>query len=159
MKYILTIIIMFMSVNAYSQTIELKQKPVLTHKAVKKLAEVAVHKAKLNGLNVSIAIVDEAGMLLYFTRMDGANNASIRLSLAKAKSAVDFRTSGKKLYKAFKEGATILLAIPGMLPLDGGYLLKTTNGSIIGAIGVSGSSAANDGRVAMEVVNYLNANQ
>jgi uncharacterized protein GlcG (DUF336 family) len=102
-------------------------------------AEASRHRWKLN-----IAVVDPNGDLVLFSRMNGAQLASIRISQGKARTAARYRRETRVFYNAFESGhpyiATLdptLIASPGGLPLVEG-------GKLIGAIGCSGGTGDQD---------------
>ena len=105
----------------------------------------ALAKAKEQGVPMNIAVVDAGGNLKAFTRMDGAFLGSIDISIGKARTARLFNmpTSalGKELYG-------IEVTNNGLVIFGGGELLKNKDGVIVGAVGVSGGSVAEDTNVA-----------
>ena len=119
------------------------------------LAQVAINagiaKAKEQGTLMDIAIVYAGGNLKAFSRMNGAFLASIDISIKKAKSARGLNMSTNTLHDASVPGQELYgieVTNDGMVIFGGGELIKDNNGTIIGAIGVSGSSVANDTEVA-----------
>ncbi|MDR2444039.1 MAG: heme-binding protein [Deltaproteobacteria bacterium] len=119
------------------------------------LAQVAINagiaKAKEQGTLMDIAIVDAGGNLKAFVRMDGAFLASVDISIKKAKTARSLNMSTSTLHDASVPGQELYgieVTNDGMVIFGGGELIKDKNGMIIGAIGVSGSSVANDMAVA-----------
>ena len=125
---------------------QLPTKPVLTLEAAKKLAAAAEEEAVKNKWNMVIAIVDDGGSLLYLQRLDGTQTGSIDIALQKAKTAVHFKRPSKVLEDAVNSGRTVVLALGGM-PIEGGIPLMVDE-KLIGAIGVSGATAQQDGQVA-----------
>jgi uncharacterized protein GlcG (DUF336 family) len=118
-------------------------------------AQIAINaglaKAKEQGTLMDIAIVDAGGNLKAFSRMDGAFLASIDISIKKAKSARGLNMSTGTLHDAAVPGQELYgieVTNNGMVIFGGGELIKNKEGTIIGAIGVSGSSVANDTEVA-----------
>ena len=102
-------------------------------------AEAAKHRWKLN-----IAVVDTHGDLVNFSRMDGAQLASVNISQGKARTSARFRRESRLFYNAFETGhgyvATLdptLIASPGGFPLVEG-------GKLIGAVGCSGGTGDQD---------------
>jgi uncharacterized protein GlcG (DUF336 family) len=111
----------------------------------------AIKKAEEQGTLMDIAIVDAGGNLKAFARMDGAFLASIDISIKKAKTARGLNMPTSQLYGAAQPGAELYgieVTNDGLVVFGGGELLKDKSGVIIGAIGVSGSSVANDMAVA-----------
>ena len=125
---------------------ELPTKPVLTLEAAKKLAAAAEEEAVKNKWNMVIAIVDDGGSLIYLQRLDGTQIGSIEVALHKAKTAVHFKRPTKALEDAVAGGRTVVLAL-GAMPIEGGLPLIVDD-KLIGAIGVSGATAQQDGQVA-----------
>jgi uncharacterized protein GlcG (DUF336 family) len=111
----------------------------------------ALKKAQEQGTLMNIAIVDAGGNLKAFSRMDGAFLGSIDISIKKAKTARSLNMPTSQLHDASVPGAELYgieVTNDGMVIFGGGELLKNKDGIIIGAIGVSGSSVANDMGVA-----------
>ncbi len=125
---------------------QLPTKPVLTLEAAKKLAAAAEEEAVKNKWNIVIAIVDDGGNLLYLQRLDGTQTGSIEVALQKARTAVHFKRPSKALEDAVTGGRTVVLAL-GAMPIEGGLPLMVDD-KLIGAIGVSGVTAQQDGQVA-----------
>ena len=125
---------------------QLPTKPILTLEAAKKLAAAAEEEAVKNKWNMVIAIVDDGGNLLYLQRLDGTQTGSIEVALQKAKTAVHFKRPSKALEDAVTGGRTVVLAL-GAMPIEGGLPLMVDD-KLIGAIGVSGATAQQDGQVA-----------
>jgi uncharacterized protein GlcG (DUF336 family) len=113
--------------------------------------DAALAKAKEQGTLMDIAIVDAGGNLKAFNRMDGAFLASIDISIKKAKSARSLNMSTGTLHDLAVPGQELYgieVTNDAMVIFGGGELILDKAGTIIGAIGVSGSSVANDTEVA-----------
>ncbi len=110
--------------------------------------EASVAKAREQGTLMNIAIVDAGGNLKAFHRMDGAFLASIDIAIKKAYTARSLNMPTATLAEASNQPGAELYGIEitndGLVIFGGGELLKDKEGAIIGAIGVSGSSVAND---------------
>jgi uncharacterized protein GlcG (DUF336 family) len=117
--------------------------------AAKKVAAAAVAEARKNQWNMAIAIVDPAGDLVYFERIDDTQVGSVDVAIGKARSAARFKRPTKVFQDALAAGGEGLrmLALQGAVPVDGGIPL-TVGGRIVGAIGASGGTSAQDGQVA-----------
>lgn len=126
---------------------QLTQKAVLNLNVVRQIAAAAETEARKNNWNVSIAIVDDAGRLMYFTRMDETPNSSVDVSLGKARHAVNYRRDTKFHQELLEKGYTVVLGLPDSTPIEGGLRL-ISNGKVIGAIGVSGVQASQDAQIA-----------
>ncbi len=119
----------------------------VTAELAQKAIEAAVKKAQEQGTLMNIAIVDAGGNLKAFCRMDGAFLGSIDISIKKAISARYLNMPTTQLGEASQPGGELYgieVTNNGMVIFGGGELLKDKDGTIIGAIGVSGSSVAND---------------
>lgn len=133
------------AVPLYGQ--ELGTKRTLTLEAARKIIAAAEAHARENQWNVCIAVVDDGGHLIHFVRMDGVQTGSVNVSMRKAQTAAGFKRPTKMFEEAVAGGRNALLGLPGAVPLEGGVPL-TVEGQIIGAIGVSGVTAQQDGMIA-----------
>ena len=112
----------------------------------------AREKAEKQGTLMDIAVVDAGANLKAFIRMDGAFLGSIDISIKKAKTARFFNMPTGKLGELAQPGKplyNIEFSNGGLITFPGGLPLKDKNGTIIGAIGVSGSSVEDDHEVAL----------
>jgi uncharacterized protein GlcG (DUF336 family) len=109
----------------------------------------AVADARKQNLPMAIAIVDTAGQLVAFERMDNTQTASTMIAQDKAVSAAMLRRSTKVLQDGLAQGGANLrfLALRYAVPIEGGLPI-IVDGKIIGGIGVSGGSSDQDGVVA-----------
>ena len=136
---------------------QLPTKRVLTLESAKRMAAAAEAEARKNNWNVSIAVVDDGGQLLLFQRMDNAKLVAIDIAIRKAKTAVYFQGETKGLEEEVtKGGRTALLPIEGFMPLEGGIPL-IVEGKVIGGIGVSGVTGAQDAQCAKAGAEALGA--
>lgn len=126
---------------------QLPSAPVLTIDAARQVAAAAEEEAQRNGWNVVITIVDAGGHLVHAQRLDGVQTGSVDVAMAKARSAALFRRPTKAFSDAVAEGRTALLALPAAVPIEGGEPLLVGD-HVVGAIGVSGVTAAQDGQIA-----------
>ena len=126
---------------------QLADKKVITLAVAKKLAAAAEEEAVKNKWNVVIAIVDDGGHLLYLQRLDETQIASIEVAIQKAQTAATFKRPSKALEEALvTNNRTPILKLPAM-PVEGGLPI-VVNDKVIGAIGVSGVTAQQDGQIA-----------
>jgi uncharacterized protein GlcG (DUF336 family) len=123
-------------------------KKTLTLEGAKKLASAAHDEAKKNGWSMAIAVVDDGGHLLYLERMDSTQVGSIRVAIEKAETAARFRRPTKVFEDAVAGGRNVVMSLTGVLPIEGGVPI-VVDGDVVGAIGVSGGTAAQDGVVAL----------
>ncbi len=130
--------------TASAQLIEKKALSLAEAKRIAAGAEAAATKDKLTDC---IAIVDDGGYVVYLETIDETQRGSIATAIAKARSAVLYKRPTKVFEDAVAKGRTALLRLPGALPIEGGIPLMA-EGKVIGAIGVSGGTAAQDGQIA-----------
>jgi glc operon protein GlcG len=121
----------------------------ITLDEAKRVMAAAEAEANRNQWPMVIAIVDTAGRLVMFHRMDQAQNGSIVIAPEKARTAVDFKRPTKAIQDAIAQGGVHLrlLSAPNALAMEGGVPI-IRNGEIIGGIGVSGMSSDQDAQVA-----------
>ena len=98
---------------AAAQLVEAK---VLGRAAAGQALAAAEAEARRNGWNVSIAVVDGAGSLVAFLRMDDASPASVDLSQGKARTAARFRRPSKALEETIAGGRVAFTAVEGKVP-------------------------------------------
>lgn len=122
--------------------------PPIAFAQAKAVMAAAENEASKNGWPMTIAIVDSGANLVMLHRMENGQIGSIEISQAKASTAVKFRRATKVFQDLITSGGQHLrlLAMPGLTPLEGGIPLFH-DGRIIGAIGVSGMSSAQDQQV------------
>ena len=133
--------------SAFTQT--MSYGPNISIETAKKIAVPAIAEARKNNWNMAIAIVDTAGDLVYFEKMDDTQVGSTQIAIAKARSAARFKRPTKAFQDALAAGGEGLriLALEGAVPVDGGLPL-VAGGKVVGAIGLSGGTSAQDGQAA-----------
>ena len=122
--------------------------PIGLAEAKRVLAAAQAEAAKNNWM-VAIAIVDTGGHLVAFERMDTTQTGSVDVAQEKARTSAAFRRPSKAFQDSVASGGEGLrvLRLPGALPIEGGLPL-VRDGKIVGAIGVSGVTSAQDGQIA-----------
>ncbi|OLB26358.1 MAG: hypothetical protein DMG41_05735 [Acidobacteria bacterium] len=115
----------------------------------KKAAAPALAEAVKNHWNMAVAVVDPSGNLVYYEKMDDTQLGSAKVAIDKARSAALFKRPTKVFQDTLAAGGEglRLLKIQGAVPVEGGIPL-VIEGKIVGAIGVSGGSSAQDGQCA-----------
>jgi glc operon protein GlcG len=123
--------------------------PIGIEDAKKAAAAAIAEVAKIGSAPDAVAIVDNAGFLVYFEKMDNTQYGSVRVAIDKARSAALFRRPSKVFEDALAAGGagTRVLALHGAMPLEGGLPILS-GGKVVGAIGASGGTAPQDGQVA-----------
>ncbi len=115
----------------------------------KKATMPALAEAAKNNWAMAVAIVDPAGNLVYYEKMDNTQLGSANVAIDKARSAALFKRPTKAFQDALAAGGEGLriLSLQGATPVEGGVPL-VSDGKIVGAIGVSGGTSAQDGQCA-----------
>lgn len=124
----------------------MRNKPCLTSADVLKMAAACKAEAAKNKWNVTIAITDDAGVLLYLERMDGAGLSTAEVATAKARTSALTRRPSKFWEERLKERPGFV-NFPGVLHVQGG-LPAMYQGECVGAIGVSGVQSHEDELIA-----------
>ena len=135
-------------------TQQLPSRKILTLDLARRVAAAAEAEARRNNWAVSIAVLDEAGHLMVFHRMDGAKLVATDIAIRKGRTAVYFQGPTKALEEEVAGGRTALLPIDGFMPLEGGIPLMA-EGVLVGAIGVSGATGSQDAQCAQAGVRAL----
>jgi uncharacterized protein GlcG (DUF336 family) len=128
--------------------------PPISMETARKVADAALAEGKKNGWTVAAAVVDTAGDLVFFERMDNTQAASTIISQEKARTAARFKRPSKALEDAVTGGRQVILSLPGATPIEGGIPL-IIDGKIVGAIGVSGATSPQDGTCAQAAADTL----
>jgi uncharacterized protein GlcG (DUF336 family) len=119
----------------------------ITAELAKKAATTALAEARKNGWMVYATVVDSGGAVAYVERIDGVQYGSAETSLEKARTSVAYKRPSKLIEERIGAGQLQYLRLPGAVPLEGGLPLLV-DGKIVGAIGVSGATSAQDGQCA-----------
>ena len=121
--------------------------PLTTEETSRVIAAAQQH-ATDNGWRITVAVVDEGGLLQALSRMDGAPPLSAQIAEAKANGAALWHRDGDELAElaqsrpAFFEGVDRLVRLP-ILPALGSVLIRR-DGVVLGAVGCSGATADQD---------------
>jgi glc operon protein GlcG len=113
----------------------------LTLDGAKAVGEAAMKYAKENGAGPSIAVVDDGGQLLYFTRPETSFAAGANVSIGKARTSAIFKKPTSFFEDTINKGRFTMTALPDFTPLQGGVPI-IHDGQVIGAIGCSGAKSA-----------------
>jgi uncharacterized protein GlcG (DUF336 family) len=120
--------------------------PSIVADQAKSIAAAAIAEARKNQWTMAIAIVDTAGDLVYFERMDHTQVGSVDVAIAKARAAARFKRPTKAFQDALAAGGEgwRILSLDGAVAVEGGLPLMSA-GRIVGAIGASGGTSQQDG--------------
>jgi glc operon protein GlcG len=120
----------------------------LTLEQTQTLISAAHAKARDDGLRVTVAVVDEGGLLKALARMDGAPPLSAQIAEAKAVGAALWHRDGDELASmqadraAFFAGVSSMVRLP-IVPADGSVVIRDGD-TVLGAVGVSGAKPEQD---------------
>ncbi|MDY1261804.1 GlcG/HbpS family heme-binding protein [Pseudomonas aeruginosa] len=123
----------------------------LNESTIQHVIERAQALAREQHFAINIAVVDEAGLLRGFLRMDDAVPGAIDVSIKKARTAALFRTDSLELGAAAQPGGAIytLEATNGGLISFGGGVVLRDDDRVIGAVGVAGATVEADQAIAL----------
>ena len=137
--------------------LSLPSKKSLSLEAARVALAAAEAEAVRNNWRVAIAVVDEGGHTIALVRLDGTQWSSIRTAVEKARAATAWKRPTRLLEESVNQGRTAFLSIgQGMGLLQGGVPIEV-DGTVVGAIGVSGVKASDDEIIALAGVNALKA--
>ncbi|HCF1774313.1 TPA: heme-binding protein [Pseudomonas aeruginosa] len=123
----------------------------LSESTVQGVIERARSLAREQAFAINVAVVDEAGLLRGFLRMDDAVPGAIDVSIKKARTAALFRTDSLDLGAAAQPGGaiyTLEATNGGLISFGGGVVLRDEQGRAIGAVGVAGATVEADQAIA-----------
>lgn len=128
---------------ASAQTINVM---VLNQSGAQTVLQAARDGAQQRKAPSAIAVVDPAGDLLAFQRMDGVRPASAELAIEKARTAARLQRPTAEIENNINQGRTAFVTA-GIMALRGGVPVRV-NGEVVGAVGIAGSSSENDTEIA-----------
>ena len=122
----------------------------VSHEQARRILDAGIAKAEEIGQPMNIAVADGGGNLVSHARMDGAWLGSIDIAIKKAKTARFFDMPTGEIGKLSQPGGPLYqieVSNGGLITFPGGIPIKVGD-TVVGAIGVSGSSVENDHAVA-----------
>jgi glc operon protein GlcG len=117
--------------------------PALTYEGARRAAETVAHESVRRGVAPVAAVVDAGGDLMYVWRPDAAQVASVNVATDKARTAALYRRPSKDFEDQAANGRPSALHLAGAVPLQGGIPI-VVDGRVVGALGVSGASSADE---------------
>ena len=122
-----------------------KYGPSITLAQAKVVATAALAPARAHNWTVVAAIVDPGGYAVYLEKLDDTQVGSVAVALEKARSAAIFKRPTKMLQDRLARGGDglLVLRLRDAIPVEGGVPILQ-NGTLIGALGISGGSSAED---------------
>src|SRR3954467_14609019 len=131
------------SVHAARTAFSTVEVPALTQDLARAAAEAAGAAATQRGVAPVAAVVDAGGDLVYLWRPDAAQVASVGVATDKARTAAIYRRQSKDFEEQATHGRPSALHLARAVPLQGGMPI-VVEGHVVGAIGVSGASSADE---------------
>ncbi len=128
--------------RVYGEPISIEQAQAIVQRGLEEGAR--------RGLPLAIAVVEPSGELVAFARMDGVPYGSIPLAQAKARTSARFRTTTASREEQVQNGRLALLTADDFVAIGGGEPV-VVNGQVIGAVGISGGTSAEDAVIAAAI--------
>lgn len=132
----------------------------VTMEQASRIIAASVRKAGELDLLMNIAVVDVGGNLKSFARMDGAWLGSIDIAIRKARTSRMFDMPSGDLGPLVQPGQPLYhieFSNGGLITFPGGIPIKDGSGRVVGAVGASGSTPANDHEVAQAGVSAFSS--
>lgn len=142
------------AVPFYAQQVQLPTEKRLTLSAARLIADTIEAEAKKNNWLVTFVVMDAGAHPILMHRMDGCQLGSIELATRKASAAIVYKRETKAFEERMASGQLSTLAFPGVFPSEGGVPV-VVDGVIIGSVGVSGVTSAQDGQLAKAGIDAL----
>jgi glc operon protein GlcG len=124
--------------------------PALTYEGARIAAEAAAEEDARRGVAPVISAVDAGGALMYLVRPDLAQVASVEVTTDKARTAAIYRRPSKDFEDQASGGRPSALHLARAVPLQGGVPI-VYDGHVIGAVGVSGATSADEDNELAEI--------
>jgi glc operon protein GlcG len=117
----------------------------LTYEGARLAAEAIADAAADRGVAPVVCAVDSGGALMFIVRPDDAQVASVRVTEDKARTAAIYRRESRDFEEQASRGRPSALHLARAVPLQGGVPIAV-DGEVVGAVGVSGASSADEDR-------------
>lgn len=124
---------------------------MVTRELASAILAAAEQQAVNLNVRVNIAVLDSGGHLKAFVRMDGAMLGSIDVAIGKARTSVLLEMASEAVWDFCKPGGPapgLDRSNGGLVTFAGGIPLRSSDDKIIGAVGVSGGTTAEDRTIA-----------
>jgi uncharacterized protein GlcG (DUF336 family) len=131
------------SIAAAAADFTVRDVPALTYAGARLAAEAVGAAAAERGVAPVVSAVDAGGELVFLVRPDAAQVASVQVTTDKARTAAIYRRPSKDFEDQASGGRPSALHLARAVPLQGGMPI-TAEGEVIGAVGVSGASSADE---------------
>jgi uncharacterized protein GlcG (DUF336 family) len=113
------------------------------------IAAALENAAAMNLQPLCVAVLDAGGHLIALARQDGASLLRPQIAIAKANGALSLGMSSRKISEIAAERPSFIaslsgLAGAGLIPAAGGVIVTDTEGTPLGAVGITGDTSDND---------------
>ncbi len=123
--------------------------------AARKIVEVTLQTAREHGFKpMSVVVLDAGGHVIAFEREDGSSAGRFEIARGKANGCIMLGMGGRAQMARAEQQAYFTGAINGLfdgkvVPVPGGVLVRDGEGTLIGAVGVTGDTSDNDATCAL----------
>jgi glc operon protein GlcG len=148
--------ISLVSIGARNASAQFVEKKTLSLAAAKKMAVAAEAEATKNNWTMVISVLDDGGNLILLERMDGTQLGSIEVSQGKARTALQFKRPSKAFQDLIDKDQAHLITLGHITGVQGGLPIMA-EGKVVGSIGASGGTSAQDEQCAQAGINALGA--
>jgi glc operon protein GlcG len=131
------------SIAGAAAELSVTEVPALTYEGARLAAEAVGAEAARRGVSPVVSAVDAGGALMFLVRPDLAQVASVEVTTDKARTAAIYRRPSKDFEDQASNGRPSALPLARAVPLQGGVPIEH-DGHVIGAIGVSGATSADE---------------
>ncbi len=121
--------------------------PAVTLTQARTIVDAAHREAKARNFRMAFAVVLPSGEPILLEVMDGTQSASITVSQQKARASARYRRPTKAFAESVAKNGAAVLSLDGVVAVEGGVPI-VSGGLVIGAIGISGGTSAEDGEIA-----------
>ena len=148
-KLLATLTVLLCAMTAKAQQMPNPYGPPISLENAKKAAAAAIAEARKNNWTMALAIVDPNGTLVYYEKIDNTQIASAQVAINKARSSAIYKRPTKSFADELAAGGDgfRVLGLEGAVPAKGGHPI-VMDGKIVGAIGLSGGTSAQDDQCA-----------
>ena len=146
--------ILLLSLALTLSAADLSTKKSLNLAVIKEMVAAADAEAAKIGVQVSLAIVDEAGNLLYFQKMDKPGPHTVNYAQRKARAAAIFKRPSKAQNEALAKGNLATLNLHDAFPIQGGVPIMIGD-HCLGAVGASGATGEQDEQISQAAINAI----
>ena len=127
----------------------------ITLSQARQVVDASLAKGRELGLKpLSVVVLDTRGSLVAALSEDGCAQLRPKVAHGKANAAIGLGMGTRALMDRAEQQAYFVQAVNGvlggdMVPVPGGVLIRTAEGELVGAVGISGDTSDNDEAAAL----------